>query len=174
MLAHSQQTYVENSICLNTRVEFIDSLLLACDNIERPGKVGRAVVLQLRKPTLSCTHCLIMGKQLHMEPGFCKTGEGQKGALEIAYMKHQHSIIVVVIITKMDVLKNYRQYILRFSLREDCVFRKLVCCILTMWENYPLQQFSAEKKSFSLSSSLGLQDSSREETQRGLGSQNSC
>lgn len=44
-LAQSQQTYVENGICLNTRVEFIDSLLLVCDNVEEPDKVGKAVVL---------------------------------------------------------------------------------------------------------------------------------
>lgn len=74
------------------------------------------------------------------------------------YIKHQHSVIVVVVITKMDVLKNYQQYILHFSLKEEYVFRKFVCCVLSMWENYPLQQFSAEKKSFSISSSLGLRD----------------
>lgn len=37
-------TYVENGFCLNTRVEFIDSHLLACDK-EKPDKVGKTVVL---------------------------------------------------------------------------------------------------------------------------------
>lgn len=33
-------TYVENGFRLNTRVEFIDSHLLACDK-EKPDKVGK-------------------------------------------------------------------------------------------------------------------------------------
>lgn len=41
----SQQTYLENGFYLNTLVKFIEYLLLACDNIEKPDKVERALVL---------------------------------------------------------------------------------------------------------------------------------
>lgn len=36
---------LENGFCLNTLVKFIDSLLLACDNIEKLDKVEKALVL---------------------------------------------------------------------------------------------------------------------------------
>lgn len=45
-LNQSQQTYLENSFYLNTLVKFIESLLLlACDHVEKPGKVEKALVL---------------------------------------------------------------------------------------------------------------------------------
>lgn len=47
---------------------------------------------------------------------------------------------------------------------------EFVCYGLSTWENYPLLQFSAEKKSFSISSSVSPRDGSLEEAERGMGS----
>lgn len=45
-LNQSQQTYLENGFYLNPLVKFIESLLLlACDHVEQPEQVEKALVL---------------------------------------------------------------------------------------------------------------------------------
>lgn len=70
---------------------------------------------------------------------------------------------MVVAITKKDVLKNDQPYILHFYLKEWYIFREVcLLCPEYVGELSPLQ-FPAEKKSFSIPSSVGPQDSSMEE-----------